>query len=295
MRIFVTGGTGFLGSHFIREALARHHQVSALCRVGSRPRIKLKYEPIWINGGLDSDLRDALAGADCLIHLAAAGVSPQKINWADAIRWNVAGLDRLLDSAMAAGVRRIFVGGTGQEYGRAGDRFERIPSWAPLEPTGAYATSKAAASILAGAKAREYGLELAVLRPFHCFGEGQYEGNFWPALKHAALAGADFSMSPGEQVFDFCSAESVASQFMDAIESLPLTPGTPIVKNIGSGQAMRLVEFAQMWWRIFAAKGRLNIGGLPYRPAEIMRLIPDLGAGCQMSSGEACAVFYEEK
>ena len=276
MKIFVTGGTGFLGAYFLREALGRGHQVYALCRIGSRPRIKLENEPIWVDGDLESDLRKALSGIDALVHMAAAGVSPKRINWEEAIRWNVAGLDRLIDAAIAAGVRRIIVAGTCQEYGHSGERFERIPSEAPLEPVGAYAASKAAASIVACAKAREHRLELAVLRPFHCFGNGQHAENFWPALRRAAIEGNDFAMTPGEQVFDFSPVEDVANQFLDAVESLQLTPGSPMLKNVGSGKAMRLAEFARLWWRAFEAKGSLKVGVLPYRPAEIMRLVPDL-------------------
>jgi nucleoside-diphosphate-sugar epimerase len=276
MKLFVTGGTGFIGSYFLRAALARGHDVVALRRRGAQSWSGVTREPVWIEGDLESDYRMALVGVTTIVHLAAAGVSPQRISWADAIRWNVAALDRLIDLGAGAGVRRIIVGGTCQEYGRTGERFERIPVDAPLEPVGAYAASKAAASLLAGAKARELGLELAVLRPFHCFGNGQHEGNFWPALRQAAVAGGDFPMTPGEQVLDFSPVELVAEEFLRGVESLPLTAGQPLVVNVGSGRPARLADFAQHWWDKLGATGRLQVGARPYRGGELMRLVPEL-------------------
>ena len=58
MKIFVTGGTGFIGSHFLKQALAIGHDLICLRRPGSRTRIPLKSEPTWLEGSLEDDLSD---------------------------------------------------------------------------------------------------------------------------------------------------------------------------------------------------------------------------------------------
>jgi nucleoside-diphosphate-sugar epimerase len=188
--------------------------------------------------------------------------------------WNLTIFLRLLDAARQAGVRRVVVAGSFAEYGRSGERYEFIPPHAPLEPTYAYAASKAAASTLGCAYAMEHGLEFAYLRIFSAFGEGQFRSNLWPALREAALAGRDFPLTQGEQVRDFVAAEEVAAQFWYAVLQAPIAPGQPWVRNVGSGQPIRIADFARHWWSVFGAKGTLQIGALPYRPNEVMRYVP---------------------
>ena len=75
MKIFITGGTGFLGSHFINEAHEQSHEVMCLRRKGSKSGIKLFREPIWLTGELSNDWTEELRKCDAFVHLAAHGVS----------------------------------------------------------------------------------------------------------------------------------------------------------------------------------------------------------------------------
>ncbi len=83
MRLFVTGGTGFIGSHFLKIALEAGHGVVALRRPDSRPVIPLDQEPQWQEGALDEVPAAVLENFDALVHLAAHGVDPYKANWND--------------------------------------------------------------------------------------------------------------------------------------------------------------------------------------------------------------------
>jgi len=274
MKIFLTGGTGFIGSHFLRSAFAFNHEIVALRREKSRTCLTLEVEPRWLVRSLDEVTREDLAGCSALVHLASPGVSPQQATWTELFHWNVTITLRLVDQARLAGIRRVVVAGTFAEYGRSADRFDPIPANAPLEPTTAYAASKAAAAVTLTTYAREQGMELVYLRIFSAFGEGQYEANFWPALRKAALSGADFAMTAGEQVRDYLPAEEVAKAFWRAATEIPVTAGEPIVANIGSGQPITMRAFAEKWWTHFGAKGSLKTGALPYRPNEVMRFVP---------------------
>ena len=167
MRIFLTGGTGFIGSHLLQQALAAGHDVVALRRPGAEARIPLDQQPHWLEGGLADDWSEALASCDAFIHLAAYGVADGAHDWEGCFQTNVIDSLRLWRQAVAAGIRRFLIVGSCFEYGRSGERYESIPVTAPLEPTTAYGASKAAATMASLALAVEQKLELVVARPFH--------------------------------------------------------------------------------------------------------------------------------
>jgi len=275
MRLFVTGGTGFIGSHFLNAALSAGHEVVALRRSpASQPRIPLEKQPDWLEKTMPEVGPEDFAACDAIVHLAAVGVSPQKATWEELFRVNVAESLRLWLVAAEAGVPRFVICGSCFEYGGSSERYEFIPPDAPLEPVTGYGASKAAASVAARALARERKLALVLLRPFQFFGDGQHDSNFWPSLRAAALEGRDFPMTEGNQVRDYLPVEEVASAFLDAATGLSVLPGEPFVRNVGSGKAQTLAKFAEHWWRQWGASGRLLKGAVPYRASEVMRYVP---------------------
>jgi nucleoside-diphosphate-sugar epimerase len=274
MRILVTGATGFIGGHFLNTALAAHHEVFALRRPCSRPRVRLIAEPVWVDAQLDKVRASTLKGIESLVHFAAVGVSPQETTWAECFRWNVMASLRLCAEAIKAGVRRLVICGTCHEYGRVGERYDFIPPDAPLEPVGPYAASKAAASVALMGLARAMNSELVLLRPFNVYGEGQYEKNFWPALRKAALTGEDFEMTPGGQIRDFIPVEQVANRFVEALSESDANRGQPIIHNIGTGCPRMVLSFAKELWSLWGAKGQLLPGAKPYSRDEVMRYVP---------------------
>jgi nucleoside-diphosphate-sugar epimerase len=276
MKLFITGGTGFVGSQVLAQAMAAGHDVTALRRPGSKPRVALPAQPRWLDGPLDGDHADALQDVDVLVHLAAHTPNPPYAPLDACLYWNVVAPLRLAQQACSAGVRRFIVAGSCFEYGHAADRVQRISVDTPLEPAFSYPTSKAAASLAFQGFAREHALQLKVLRIFQVYGEGEPAGRLWPALRAAALSGADFAMSPGAQWRDFIDVADVARQFLLHLDFSSVAPGQPQVAHIASGQPQTLLVFAQHWWRHWGATGRLLPGALPYRPGEIMRLVPDV-------------------
>ena len=277
MRLFITGGTGFIGSYVLRAALTAGHQVRALRRTEeSKPAISLPADPEWISGSLAALTADQIEGSEAVIHLATAGVSPKRVSWDELVKTNVAGSMRVLEMGTRAGARRFVVAGTSHEYGLAANRFKKIPADAPLEPLNLYGASKAAAFQMLRAFAIEHGLELFYGRLFSAYGEGQYAGNFWPSLKAAALTGADFQMSSGSQVSDFLPAGKAAEHLLEACNRADVLAGKPMVVNIGSGQASSLLDFAQHQWLQFGASGKLLPGSLMDRPDQIDYCVPDL-------------------
>ena len=139
MKLFVTGGTGFVGSHFLNTALGAGHEVCALRRPGSSPRVPLVAPPQWLQTPFAEVSERDLEGCECLVHLLSTGVSPQRADWSDHAEVNIRLVLRLLVTALEAGIRRLVVCGTYAEYGLAANRYDFLPTDAPLEPVGGYA------------------------------------------------------------------------------------------------------------------------------------------------------------
>jgi len=278
MKIFLTGGTGFIGSHFINAAHAAGHHVIALRRNASSAVIALDREPDWFTGELGDDLSQCMSDSDALVHLASSGVSPKPADWESCIQFNVLSSTLLIERAISAGINNFVVAGSFAEYGNAGLRYDYIPADSPLEPIGPYASSKAAASVAISGLCRQAGVKLSYLRIFSAFGEGQYCENLWPSLRRAALSGEDFSMTPGEQIRDFIPVENVADEIVAAIDDNQIRDESILFRNVGSGEAKSILAFSSHYWKEWGAKGELKVGALPYRDNEVMRFVPDVSA-----------------
>ena len=276
MKIFVTGGTGFVGSHFLQQVMAAGHTVIAQRRPGSQPRLALPMQAHWVDRALDQDFSAELSGCYAVVHLAAHTPNPPYAPRDECLHWYVVAATRLLQQAATQGVSKFIVAGTCFEYGLAAEGMDLIHPATELRPTLTYPISKAAASTACLGLARNLGLSLQVLRIFQVYGEGEAAVRFWPSLHAAALAGKHFPMSAGVQIRDFISAPEVAAQFVAALDFNAVEPGLPHVRNIGTGQAQTLLEFAQHWWQKFGATGRLLPGEMGLRPGELARLVANV-------------------
>ncbi len=278
MRLFLTGATGFLGSHFL-NLLAEHSAIEILAlrrNLGSKPRIPLIKEPFWLTKQIDKVNKDDLVGVDVIVHFAAHSMYPPYDTLDKCLYWNLTAPLQLFNEAVKVGVNKFIVAGSCFEYGLSGEEFDFIPVEASLKPTLTYAASKAASSIAFYQFAIQHQVKLSYHRIFQIFGEGEAAYRLWPSLKTAAISGEDFSMTEGEQIRDFISVEEVAHHFIKACLKEDLVSGKPEFTNIGSGKPQSVFEFSEYWWNKWQAKGKLLKGILSYREGEVMRYVPKI-------------------
>ena len=278
MRIFLTGGTGFVGSHFLQQALADGHEVIAQRRPGSRPRLQLKHEPVWVDRALDQVFDAELSGCDALVHLASHTPNPPYAPLDECLYWNVYATTRVIQQAAAVGVVNVLVAGTCFEYGVAAEGQEFVHPATEMRPSSTYPISKAAATTACLGIARHLGLRLQILRIFQVYGEGEAATRFWPSLQRAAISGQDFEMSAGLQVRDFIKVSEVAKQFLSALDGAGVNAGQPQLRNVGTGRAQTLLEFAQSCWSEWGARGELKSGRIGLRFGEPTRLVANIEA-----------------
>ena len=276
MKILVTGGTGFIGSHFINLALTAGVKVVAIRRSGSEPKVKLIKEPIWIEGELDLSLNNNIKGCDILVHLAANGVSSVCDNWTEALDVNVLKTFKLFNNARNAGINKFILIGSCFEYGRAADEFKRIPKNACLKPMDSYAATKAAASMLIYGLAVEHNLKLKILRLFQVYGEGESRGRLWPMILESAEKGMNLKMSKGTQIRDFIHVKEVSEHIMKALSFDEVSSGYPEIINVGTGVPKTILEFANYWWKKLKAKGKLLPNSIPMKKNEVMSYVAEI-------------------
>jgi nucleoside-diphosphate-sugar epimerase len=276
MKIFVTGGSGFIGSHFINHAHSKGITVVALRRKNSESRVSFNKDPIWVEGQIDDFDTDCIKDCDTVVHFAAHTPNPPYDSYGNCFYWNVVATLNLFDKAKNIGVRNFLVAGTCFEYGKSGERYKYIPTTAPLEPTSSYPASKAAASIALSAWSTENNTKLKILRIFQVYGEGELKSRLWPSLKIAASKGMDIEMTSGDQVRDFISVHDVADKFIEELNFSNLENQPYLIKNIGSGKPQSIRNFSEFWWEKWGAKGKLKFGKLPYRNGEVMRYVPEV-------------------
>lgn len=277
MKLFVTGGTGFLGTHFLRQALKAGHEVVAQRRLGSRSRLPLgEQQPLWLDRALDQNFGTELAGCDAVVHLASHTPNPPYAALDECLYWNVFATVQLLQQAAAQGVKKVLIAGTYFEFGTAADGLDFIHPATEMRPSATYPISKAAATTACLGLARHLNLQLQVLRIFQVFGEGEAASRFWPSMQRAALEGHDFPMSSGIQIRDFIHASDVASHFLRALEFEGVENGRPVLRNVGTGRPQSLLEFAHYWWDRWGAAGKLLPGHLGLRSGELARMVANI-------------------
>jgi dTDP-glucose 4,6-dehydratase len=197
--LFVTGGAGFIGSAFIRLALARRPACTitnfdALTYAGNLDNLEgldpARY--LFVRGDITN--RDAVlaalgSGADAIVNFAAESHVDRSIESADVfLRTNILGTQILLDAARARDVRRFIQVSTDEVMGSLPeDESSFFTEASPYEPNSPYAASKAAAEHLVRAAQHTFGLDTCITRCGNNYGPRQFPEKLIPLLLSNAM------------------------------------------------------------------------------------------------------------
>jgi dTDP-glucose 4,6-dehydratase len=241
MRILVTGGAGFIGSHFVRRRAAAGDEVVVLDRLTYAGNVaNLEGVPHDFHHG---DIADpeavAAAGAGCeaVVSFAAeTHVDRSILEPREFIHTEVLGTQTLLEWARDSGVRYVQVS-TDEVYGdlEAGGRSREDD---PLRPSSPYAAAKAGGDLQVLAYARTYGVNASITRGANTYGSNQYPEKLIPLFVTNALDGRPLPVyGDGKQVREWLHAEDHCA----AVE-LVLREGAPgEVYNVG-GEEFENIE-----------------------------------------------------
>lgn len=202
-KVLVTGGAGFIGSHFVKRLLrsddtAEVTVLDALTYAGHQanlgaamlsPRLSLVEGNI-----LDVRLVDDLVQAHtAIVHLAAEShVDRSFFEAGNFLSTNVLGTHILLDAAMRWGISKIVHVSTDEVYGPL-EEGAASEDW-PLAPTVPYAASKAASDLVARSYHRTYGVPVCITRSSNNYGPNQHPEKIIPAFITSLLKGEQVTL-----------------------------------------------------------------------------------------------------
>jgi nucleoside-diphosphate-sugar epimerase len=268
MKIFITGASGFIGSSVATKLLSEGHEISLLIRNPSTLWRVNSCQGICkiIQGDLQhpESYRVELEkfSPEVVIHLAWQGVSGLERN-SSAQYGNVEGTIKLIDIAIAIGVKAFVSLGSQAEYGNINMRADEN---APTIPTHLYGAAKLATYHLGSKLSETSGMRFVWLRLFSSYGPGDNPSWFIPSLIIGALKGAKPKLTNCEQMWDFIHVGDVTA----AIRAVALNPKAQGLYNLGSGKAVKLSDVVKKIGSIM--QFNFELGGMPYRQDQVMHL-----------------------
>jgi UDP-glucose 4-epimerase len=289
MRVLVTGGAGFIGSHLTDALIARGDQVVALDNfsTGSTANIKHITKNFEI---IDGDIRnkdlinESIKDVDLVFHMAAAlGVNTILESPLESISTNIAGSEVVLNAA-ANHNKRILIASTSEIYGKnpkqpLNETDDRVVG-SPQKIRWSYSDAKAIEEAMAFSLNQEKGLKVTTARLFNTVGPRQssHYGMVVPRFVRSALKNEPINLyGDGTQSRVFCHVD-------DAIEALLALVATDKtineVYNVGGTGEITIKELADLV--IKETKSQSSIEFIPYEKAyapgfeDMQRRVPDI-------------------
>jgi UDP-glucose-4-epimerase GalE len=276
MRVLVTGGAGYIGSH-AAEALAKSgHEPVVLDNLSTGHRWAVKWGPF-----IEADLADRAALARTLkdqriefvMHFAASLLVAESVREPRKYFWNnVVNTLHLLDAMFEAGVNRIIFSSSAATYGDP----EKIPMPEdhPQRPVNPYGESKLMMERVLRWYGNAYGLKWVALRYFNAAGadpEGRLgedhdpETHLIPLIIEAALGrrpyveiyGTDYPTPDGTAIRDYIHVTDLAEAHVQALEYLA-GGGKSLALNLGNGRGHSVRE-------VIEAVGKVSPHPVPVR------------------------------
>jgi len=255
MRIVVTGGFGFIGSHFVELALSNNHEVIIIDKLtysGNTLNLenisKDSYKFIEMDISKFDSLLDALNDLmpiDCVVNFAAEShVDRSIINSAPFISSNIKGVANLLDALKLGKYKKLIQISTDEVYGTISNG-----SWDesfPINPRSPYSASKASGDMLCIAYKNTFGLDITITRCSNNYGPRQCVEKFIPNSICSILDGMEIP------IYGDGSNRREWLHVLDHVSAI-----------------MKLVDAREIKHTIY------NIGGSEFSNLEIARIISD--------------------
>ena len=296
MRVLVTGGAGFIGSHLADALAARGDDVVVLDNLETGYRSNVPAGARLVEGDVTDPaaVADAVDGAAAVFHLAAARSVQRSVEAPlETDRVNTSGTLTVLECARRAGVQRVVSTSSSSVYG--GADVTPTPETAPLRPRSPYAVSKMAGEHYARIYWELHGLATVSLRLFNVFGPRQRPDSPYaaviPIFVDALRAGrAPLIHGDGLQSRDFTYVSDVVRAFLAAAEAPPARCAGKVYNVAGGGEHSVVELFSAL--RSIIGIDVDPVHGEP-RPGDVRRSCGDSRAAAEDLGWQAEVPFDE--
>lgn len=285
-RIFLTGGTGFIGYWLLMtlsQLNATGARISVVVLSRNPDRFLERYpefkQAVWLQF-IRGDVRDYQfpdGGFDLFIH-GASDTSPEAAKQArELFETIILGTKRVLNHAVACGTRRILIVSSGAVYGEQPSAVTRIPEDAlyacsSTDATDAYGEGKRAMEMLATCYASEYGLEPVIARCFAFIGQGLPSHLAVGQMINSALKNSHIEITgDGKTVRSYLYAADLAVWLL----ALAAKGRSGVPYNLGSDRSYRLDELAQLIGDTLGLSTKVKILGRTQSTRRI-RYVPEI-------------------
>lgn len=269
VRVLVTGGNGFIGSHLTSSLVDLNSEVYIITRSNDTKNIseildKIKFFKADLTDyqKLNKTIKDIQP--EVIFHLASDVNASRDISLLhQSIDNNLNGTINLLNSLNSINYKVFVNVGTCEEYGNAKTPFTEDISPIPVSP---YSTSKVATTYYCKMLHETQKFPIVMLRPFLTYGPRQVNKMFIPSLIINALQNKDFRMTKGEQTREFNYVDDIVDGMLKSALS---KKAIGEIINIGNGKEYRIINVAKKILEVIDSKSKLDTS-LPYRPGETM-------------------------
>lgn len=269
MRVLITGGAGFIGSHLVEHFQGRA-EVVVLDNLRSGHRHNLEgLTHTFIEGSVTDPaaVAEAADGVDVVFHLAAMISVPESMERPrECVEINNLGLLHVLEAAAKTDVRKIVLASSAAVYGDN----PTVPKTEDMlpEPKSPYAITKLDGEYYLEMFRREGRIDSASLRFFNVFGPRQDPASAYaaavPIFIRKALSNEDLTIfGDGEQTRDFIHVKDIVA----ALAHVAARPDLHGSYNVGYGRSMTVKQLAADIIRLAGSSSR--IVHLPERPGDV--------------------------
>lgn len=300
MKILITGGCGFIGSHLVENVLEKGHEVRVLglaCHLENVEHLVKENKIEFVRGDVADPAvcKKVVKGCDIVSHLAALAsvdhsIQDPKPFW----ETNVKGTFNLLDAARDEGVKRFHLHSSCEmlgsiEYPKKAD--ENYPVYLPRSP---YAVSKFAQEAYCRTYYLTYDYPIVITRGFNTYGPRQKpgaKGAMIPSFLLRTLQDKPpMIYGDGEQTRDFTYVKDIAEGISRCYTSDKVVGETI---HLCSGVDKKTIDVANMVIDICEKKGKLKPEHIDARPGEMRRSIGDATKAKKLLNWEPKMDFEE--